>query len=39
LMVFAPGKYRFKDFLVMGAPLTLIFWGIAIYYIPQFWPF
>ena len=39
LMVFAPGKYRFKDFLVMGAPLTMIFWGIAIYYIPLFWPF
>jgi len=39
LMVFAPGKYRFKDFLIMGAPLTIIFWGIAVYYIPRFWPF
>ena len=39
LMVFAPGKYRFKDFVIMGAPLTIIFWGIAMYYIPRFWPF
>lgn len=39
LMVFAPGKYRFKDFLVMGAPLTIIFWAIATHYIPLFWPF
>lgn len=39
LMVFGPGKYRFKDFLIMGTPLTFIFWGIAVYYIPRFWPF
>ena len=39
LMVFAPGQYRFKDFLYIGIPLTLIFWIIASYYIPIFWPF
>ncbi len=39
LMVFTPGQYRFKDFLIVGFPLTLIFWFIASYYIPQFWPF
>jgi len=39
LMVFAPGQYRFKDFLYAGIPLTLIFWIIASYYIPVFWPF
>ena len=39
LMVFAPGQYRFKDFLYVGIPLTLIFWIIASYYIPVFWPF
>ena len=39
LMVFAPGQYKFKDFMIVGIPLTLIFWGIAIYYIPIFWPF
>jgi len=39
LMVFAPGQYKFKDFMIVGIPLTLIFWGIAVYYIPIFWPF
>ena len=39
LMVFAPGQYKFKDFMIVGIPLTLIFWGVAIYFIPIFWPF
>ena len=39
LMVFAPGQYKFKDFLYAGIPLTLIFWIIASYCIPIFWPF
>ena len=38
LMVYAPGQYRFKDFLYVGLPLTLIFWGVASYLIPVFWP-
>ena len=39
LMVFAPGQYRFKDFIYAGIPLTVIFWIVASYYIPVFWPF
>ena len=38
LMVFGPGQYRFKDFLYAGLPLTIIFWLMAIYLIPLFWP-
>ena len=38
LMVFAPGEYKFKDFLIFGLPLTLIFWGLATYFIPILWP-
>ena len=38
LMVFAPGQYKFKDFMILGLPLTLIFWVIASYLIPIFWP-
>jgi len=38
LMIFAPGQYKFKDFLYVGFPLTLIFWGVASYLIPIFWP-
>ena len=39
MMVYAPGKYRFKDFMYFGLPLTLIFWAVATYFIPQFWSF
>ena len=39
MMVYAPGKYRFKDFMYFGLPLTLIFWAVATYFIPRFWSF
>ena len=39
MMVYAPGKYRFHDFILFGLPLTLIFWYIAVKLIPIFWPF
>ena len=38
LMVFGPGQYKFKDFMYYGLPLTLIFWVLASYLIPIFWP-
>lgn len=39
LMVYGPGRYKFSDFMKAGAPLTLIFWVLASYFIPIFWPF
>jgi len=39
MMVFGPGQYRLKDFFQMGIPLTLIFWVVAVYWIPKFWQF
>ena len=39
LMVFAPGQYKFKDYLYTGFPLTIIFWIIASICIPKFWAF
>lgn len=39
LMVYGPGQYRFWDFVKAGLPLTLIFWGIATYFIPRYWSF
>lgn len=38
-MVYNAGGYRFTDFMRAGIPLNLIFWGIAVYFIPKFWPF
>ena len=37
--VFGAGGYRFSDFPKVGVPLNLILWGIAVIFIPIFWPF
>ena len=37
LMVYGPGQYKFKDFLIAGLPITLIFWGVATYLIPKWY--
>ena len=38
LMVYGPGRYRFRDFALVGAPLTLLIFGLAIALVPRFWP-
>jgi di/tricarboxylate transporter len=38
-MVYNPGGYRFMDFMKVGVPLNLIFWALAVYFIPKFWSF
>jgi di/tricarboxylate transporter len=38
LMVYGPGRYRFMDFVRVGAPLTLLIYGLAIALVPLFWP-
>jgi len=38
LMVYGPGRYRFRDFLKVGAVLTLLIYAIAILLVPRFWP-
>lgn len=38
LMVYAPGRYRFVDFVKVGALLTVAIYGIAIILVPMVWP-
>lgn len=37
-MVAGPGDYRYRDFLRVGTPLTLLLYGYAVAVIPWIWP-
>ncbi len=38
MLVYAAGGYRFKDFVRVGAPLNVLWWMLATWLIPVFWP-
>ena len=38
-MVHGPGRFRFTDFVRVGAPLNILFWVLATLLIPRFWSF
>jgi len=38
LMVYGPGRYKFRDFLKIGSVLTVLIYVIAILLVPIVWP-
>jgi di/tricarboxylate transporter len=38
-MVVGPGAYRYRDFLRVGGPLTLLILALAMFLLPLLWPF
>jgi di/tricarboxylate transporter len=38
LLVYGPGKYRFRDFLIVGAPLSLLLLVVLMIMVPALWP-
>ncbi len=38
ILVMAPGGYRFRDYLCVGLPLTLLLFGTIMLCLPVFWP-
>lgn len=38
LLIYGPGRYRFKDFLIVGTPLTLLVGTLIIFMAPMLWP-
>ena len=37
-MIMGPGHYRYRDFLRVGTPLTILVIALAALVIPWFWP-
>lgn len=38
-LIYGPGRFRYADFLRVGAPLNILFWLLATLLIPRFWHF
>ncbi|MGE0419876.1 MAG: SLC13 family permease, partial [Acetobacteraceae bacterium] len=39
LMVMGPGGYVFSDYWKLGLPLLILFFVVATFWVPLFWPF
>jgi di/tricarboxylate transporter len=38
LMIYGPGGYRFRDFVIMGIALDLLLAALSLWLIPIYWP-
>jgi di/tricarboxylate transporter len=39
LTALRPGGYRFADYARLGIPVLVLFFAIAVFYVPAFWRF
>jgi di/tricarboxylate transporter len=37
-LIMGPGGYRFRDYIKVGLPLTLVVLGVTLLVLPLFWP-
>ena len=38
ILVYGPGQYRFKDFLIVGGVITAVLMGLILWLVPIWWP-
>ena len=38
LLVMGPGRYRFRDYVVLGAPFAFLTWIVTVIAVPWIWP-
>ncbi len=38
ILVMGPGRYRFRDYVVLGLPFALLTWLVTTLVLPLFWP-
>ncbi|MFM9951555.1 MAG: SLC13 family permease [Saprospiraceae bacterium] len=38
-MIYGPGNYKFKDYLLVGTPLNILVWLLAMFLLPKMFPF
>ncbi|MFO1077467.1 MAG: SLC13 family permease [Planctomycetota bacterium] len=38
ILVMGPGRYRFRDYVVLGAPFAVITWLVTTFAVPWLWP-
>ena len=38
MMVMGPGGYRFGDYWKLGLPIMALYFAVAVFLVPVFWP-
>ena len=38
ILVMGPGRYRFRDYVVLGAPFAVLTWLVTVLVLPLWWP-